>query len=347
MGVTMFKNESSDQQKPGLAKSILTLALRVIFIATVCSFLKPAISTAEGPVKPITMEDGLLKPTGTAESNVTLWFPENSVNVEVVATADYMAEKDLPGGISYPTNAVGLPLTFGLWTEGVTLRQFSPSIVINMRYQDSEVPPDFSAQEEQLHLYMYNPSTQSWIKLCSAVNIYENVVSAALALATPYEENGGSLLAIAGDNTPPLEQAVDGGVTRILVKGSNLSFQVLPEAIEAGSNFEITVLPNVLDSRTVKLLSKPVDMKLCRIDHTQPTQNSFQLTSFAKPLKVEFKYDPDTLSRVGGKANLTLVNLQDRRWVDLENIGSRVVRGNDTITVDTASLGIFGLASVK
>jgi len=345
----MFKNESSYQQKLGLAKSILTLALRIIFIVTVCSFLKPAVSAAEGPVKPITMEDGLLKPTGTAESNVTLWFPEGSVNEEVVATADYMAEKDLPGGISYPTNAVGLPITFGLWTEGDTLRQFSQSIVINMRYQDSEVPPDFSAQEERLHLYMYNLATQSWIKLCGAVNIYENVVSAALLRATLYKEgDGASLLAIAADNTPPLEQTRDAqGVTRISVKGSNLIFQVLPEAIEVGSNFEITALPNVLDGGTVKLLAKPVDMKLCRIDHTRPTQNSFQLTSFAKPLKVEFKYDPDTLSRVGGKANLTLVNLQDRQWVDLENIGSRVVRGNDTITVDTASLGIFGLASVK
>jgi hypothetical protein len=344
----MFKHELSYQQKPGLVKSILTLALRIIFIVTVCSFLKPAVSAAEGPVKPITMEDGLLKPTGTAESNVTLWFPEGSVDREVLATADYMAEKDLPGGISYPANVVGLPLTFGLWTDGVTLRQFSPSIVINVRYQDGEVPSAFSTQEEQLRMYMYNPSTQSWIKLCGAVNIYENVVSAALALATPYEENGGSLLAIAGDNTPDPEQVVDAqGVTRISLQGSNLSFQVLPEAIEVGSNFEITALPNVLEGSTVKLLAKPVDMKLCRIDHTRPTQNSLQLTSFAKPLKVEFKYDPDTLSRVGGKANLTLVNLQDRQWVDLEAIGSRVVRGNDTITVDTASLGIFDLASVK
>jgi hypothetical protein len=344
----MVINGSPAKQKLGLAKSILTLGLRIIFITLVCAFLKPAISTAEGPVKPITEGDGLLKPTGTAESNVTLWFPEGAVNTDVLATADYLAEKDLPATISFPPNIVGLVITFGLWTEGVTLRQFSPSIVVNVRYQDSELLPALAAQEEQLNLYMYHPSTQSWIKLCSSVNIYENVVSAALSLATPYEENGGSLLAIAVDDMPALEQTVDAqGVTQITVKGSNLGFQVLPEAIETGSHFEVTALPNVLDSRAVKLLSEPVDIKLCRIDHTRPFQNSFQLTGFAKPLKVEFRYDPDTLARVGDKANLTLVNLQDVEWIDVEATGSRVVRGDETIGVDTASLGTFGLASVN
>ncbi|MBI1878287.1 MAG: hypothetical protein HYR94_08695 [Chloroflexi bacterium] len=279
---------------------------------------------------------------------MTLWFPEGSVNTDVLATADYLAQKDLPAGISFPPNVVGLVITFGLWTNGVTLQQFTPSIVVNVRYQDSDVPPALSAQEEQLYLYMYNPATQSWMKLCSSVNIYENVVSAALSFPTPYEENGGSLLAIAANNTPPLEQGVDGqGMTNISVTGSPLSFQVLPEAIEAGSNFEITALPNVLDNRTVKLLSKPVDLKLCRIDHTLPFQNSFQLTGFAKPLKVEFEYDPDTLSRVGGKANLILVYLQGQQWVDVEASGSIVVRGDEAISFETDKLGTFGLASVN
>lgn len=343
----MVKPQESYLRRSSLAKYTIPI-LKMIFILSVCLFLQPALGKAEGPVKPITVGDGLLKPTGSAESNVTLWFPEDSVNVDVLATADYMAEKDLPPGISNPPNSIALPITFGLWADGTTVRQFTPSIVINVRYQDSDVPPAFSSQEEKLYLYMYNPATQSWIKLCSSVNIYENVVSAALSLATPYEENGGSLLVIAGNNTPLPEQVVDSqGITRLSLQESNLRFQVLPEAIDVGSHFEVTALPGVLDSRTVKLLSKPIDIKLCRIDHTRPYQNSFQLTGFAKPLKVDFEYDADTLSRAGGKANLTLVYLQDRQWKDLEAAGLRVVRGDDAIIVDTASLGTFGLASVR
>jgi hypothetical protein len=337
------------KQASGLAAYILATAWRVIFIIALCSIFRPSVSAAEGPVKPITRGDGLIKPTGSAESNVTLWFPEGAVTTEVLATADYIPEEMLPANIGYPPDAVGLAITFGLWADGgVTLPQFSPSIVINVRYQESDVPPLLAEKEEQLYLHMYNPATQSWIKLCSSVNIYENVVSAALALPTPYEENGGSLLAVAVDDTPPLEQVVDAqGATRITVNGSNLGFQVLPEAIEVGSNFELTTLPNVLDSPTAKLLSRPVDIKLCRIDHTIPFQNSFQLTGFTKPLKVEFKYDPDTLSRAGSKSNLTLVYLQDGEWIDIEATGSRVMRGDNALTVDTASLSTFSLASVR
>jgi hypothetical protein len=307
----------------------------------------PAVSTAEGPIKPNTHADGLLKPTGSAESNVTLWFPEGAVNMDVVATADYLAEKDLPAEM--PPDAVGSAITFGLWTDGVTLQKFSPSIVINLRYQDSDVPPSFSSQEESLHMYMYHPSTQSWIKLCGAVNIYENVVSGALSFATPYEEKGGSLLAIAGDNTPLPEQVVDAqGITNISVKGSNLGFQVLPEAIAVGDHFQVTMLPNVLDSGEVELLSKPVDIKLCRIDHSRPFQNSLQLSGSAKPLTVEFKYDPVTLATAGGKADLTLAYLEEYgEWVDWERTGSSVERGDEAISVDTASLSVFSLASIN
>jgi hypothetical protein len=343
----MFLNGSPYKSKPGLAQSILAFALKVVFVAVACSILVPVTSRAEGPVKPITQGDGLLKPTGSAESNVTLWFPEGAVNTDVLATADYVPETALPAGISYPPNVVGLPITFGLWANGATLPRFVPSIVVNVRYQDGDVPPALSAQEEQLYLYMYNPATQSWMKLCSSVNIYENVISAALSFPTPYEENGGSLLAIAANNTPPLEQTVDGqGITNISISGSSLNFQVLPEAIEVGSNFEVTTLPNVLNSGQVKLRANPVDLKLCRIDHTLPVQKSFQLTTdFAKPLTVEFKYDPDTLARIGDKANLKLVYLKEQEWDDVEASGATVVRDDEAISFDTKELGTFGLAS--
>ena len=65
---------------------------------------------------------------------------------------------------------------------------------------------------------------------------------------------------------------------------------------------------------------------------------------YNKPLQVGFNYDPDTLSRAGGAANLTIVNLQDFNWIDTEEIGSRVERDNGTITVYTSNLGIFSMA---
>ncbi len=330
-----------------MAKHVLNLTLRIIIGVAVILLLNPGLSAANGGTVELKPTEKLRKPQGTGESDITIWFPENSVNVPVLATADYLPEENLPEGISYPPEIVGQALTFGLWGgEGSTLNQFDPSIVINVSYQDSDLPLSASDEdEEKLQLFMYNPGTQSWHKLCSSVNIYENVVSAALAQATPFEENGSSLLAVAIDPTPPLDQVVnDQGTTTITLSGSDLGFQVLVDTVEVGSHFAVTVLPSVPDSGSVKLLSQPVDIKGCRIDHNLPFQNNRQLTMYNKPLQVGFNYDPDTLSRAGGAANLTIVNLQDFNWIDTEEIGSRVERDNGTIAVHTSNLGVFSMA---
>ncbi len=81
------------------------------------------------------------------------------------------------------------------------------------------------------------------------------------------------------------------------------------------------------------------------MDHTNPTQGNRQLTVYPKPLKVGFNYDSDVLSRAGSKSNLTIVNNQNGIWLDEEALGSRVVRSNDTISVDTVNTGTFGLAA--
>jgi hypothetical protein len=153
-------------------------------------------------------------------------------------------------------------------------------------------------------------------------------------------------MALALDNMPPLEQAVDAqGNTSISLKGSNLGFQVLVDTVEVGSHFAITILPNISDSGGVTLFSRPIDIKGCRMDYANPSQKNRELTAYPKPFEVGFNYDADTLSRAGGKSNLTIVNKQNSIWIDEEALGSRVVRDDDIITVGTLNLGTFGVAA--
>jgi hypothetical protein len=107
----------------------------------------------------------------------------------------------------------------------------------------------------------------------------------------------------------------------------------------------VTALPNIAGSQALRLLARPADIKICLIDHTNPTQNSRQVTGLNQALTVSFDYDPATLSRAGGRANLTLANLRGTRWIDLEELGLRVIRDSNDITVDTREPGTFGLAA--
>lgn len=323
--------------------AFLGSALKATFALVIVLWLNQDLTLAADPV---TQTQGVVKPTGTAESDMALWLPEGAVSEPFLPTADYIAETALPQGVSYPPNSVGEAFTFGLWVgDGATLTHFTPSIVINMRYEDSDISPAALPDENRLHMMLYNPATQSWAKLCSSVDIHGNVVSAALALATPLDGKGSSLMILAIDPTPPLEQTVDGkGTTTISLKGSNFGFQVLFDTIEVGSHFAITTLPNVVESGPVKLFSRPIDIKACQIDHTNPDQYNRQLTSFPKSLRIGFAYDSDTVSRAGGKNKLTIVNLQNQQWIDEEALGFSVVRGDDMITVDTLTLGTFSMA---
>lgn len=328
----------------GFLEIFLRLVLRGIFALIIVLCFNHDLTLAADPV---TQTQGIVKPTGTAESNIALWLPEGAVGEPFLPTADYIAETDLPAGVAYPPNSVGEALTFGLWVgDGATLTRFIPSIVVNMSYEESDIPPAMLPDEDRLHLMMYNPTTQSWAKLCSSVDIHGNVVSAALTQATPLDGKGSSLMALAIDSTPPLEQTVDErGTTTISLKGSNLGFQVLFETVDVGSHFAITTLPGVVESGPVKLFSRPVDIKACQIDHTSPDQNTRQLTSFPKSLRIGFAYDSDTLSRAGGKNRLTIVSLQNQQWIDEEALGFPIVRGDKVITVDTLTLGTFSMAA--
>lgn len=323
--------------QPHFAKTGFNLVLRATLISVLVSHLMPGLTAA----------DDLIKPEGSAASEVSVWVPTSSIGLPILMTADYLPADKLPPDIKLPNGVVGEAFTFGVWKDqGVTQREFSPSIVINARYRDEDVPEAIRPDEQRLHLQIYDPITRSWIKLCSNVNVHTNVVSAPLSTAIPSEGEGGSLLVIAVDPLPPLDQSVDGqGTTTISLKRSNLRFQIPDESVERNAYFVITLLPNVSKSGSIKLLSRPVDLKACWSNPEKPDQDSRQLSGFIKQLQVGFDYDADTLARAGNKASLTIANFQNSQWVDIEALGAKVVRGNETVAVETGSLGTFGLAT--
>ncbi|RMF05762.1 MAG: hypothetical protein D6768_00620 [Chloroflexi bacterium] len=317
------------------SKCAIQPAIFFVLATLVLLLVNPTVTQAQEPVKPV----------GSGEGTITLWFPVDSVDVPVTVTADYILEDDLPKGIKYPPHTVGQAFTMGVWQgEGTTVDRFSPSVVINVEYADSNIIEMDREQEDKLQLFMYEPVTKSWNRLCSSVDIYENIVSAALTYPTPFEKNGSSLFAIALDQTPELGQTVDGnGTTTLTLKGTDLRLKIARDELPPNSHFAVTMLPRSAGGRSVKLFSRPVDIKACRIDYTDPTRGNRQINTFYRLPEVGFDYDADTLSRAGGLQNLTIANLQNEKWVDVEEFGSRVRRGSQTISVPSWLLGTFGL----
>jgi hypothetical protein len=101
-------------------------------------------------------------------------------------------------------------------------------------------------------------------------------------------------------------------------------------------------MPDAPDIGLIQLLPTPVDMKACQADLTTPNGVQ-QVDRFTKPLRVQFDYDAGTVARAGGKTNITIVQLQNRQWVDLEELGSRMVRDDTSITGEVRRLGAFSI----
>ncbi|MBN1991576.1 MAG: hypothetical protein JW953_02655 [Anaerolineae bacterium] len=266
----------------------------------------------------------------------------NKFNPPIVLNAPYgnagvsqrSVETPGAGGLSFLS---GWPLVLAAQPA---LPLLVPSEVVLAPY--GMLPP---TQEQQLRLNMYNPATESWEKLCSSVNVYTKRVSGVLALPTPFEAGGNTLLAIAVDDTPPLSQVVDEqGMTTLSLEGVRTRLQVLPGTVEQGVHFEVTLLAGVPDQAGLKLLADPIDIKACQVDHII-NEKSTQITQFSKPLGLEFDYEADILASAGGKANVTIVVLQNGQWADLEEFGYQVIRDEDKIKVDTDRLGTFSLAA--
>lgn len=322
--------------KPAASAWIVKIGLGIALVLALST-----ISRADTPLKPI----------GSAETEISIWVPEGALSEPetLLVTADYLPEENLPSGITAPPGTVGSPITFGIWQgEGQIYTYFDPSLVINIHYNQDDVPPDVLDQEQSLHLFMYNPSLETWVKLCTNVQIDENVLSAALTRVVPVEDQGSVLLAIAPDSSAPLTQEViSSGLTEITPANSDLRFQVQSASVPDGTHFVMTVVPQAPATGSLQLLSDPVDIKACHVDHTNPTQKTVEMTSFFfKPPQVAISFDADTLSRAGRTTNLTVAGQFDNQnWIDLEAFGSRLVRERRAVAVDTPVLGAFSLAT--
>jgi hypothetical protein len=248
----------------------------------------------------------------------------------------------LPAEVPAPTNGIiGCPFFFGAWIkgEGKTVDEFNEPIVIKVSDDNMAIPV---AQENQLRLNMYDPTTEAWVKLCSRAEGKQ--LSAALVFPTPLEEGGNALFALTIDGAPALDQVVDEqGKTTLSIPDDNIKIGVLPGTVEVGTYFEMTHLSNTPDSGLFKLLPTPVDIKACQADYTTPNKVR-QVTRFPKPLEVTFGFDANTLTRAGGKNNLTIVSFQNHQWMDLEEFGASVVRSDNTIAVESSNLGTFSMA---
>lgn len=145
-----------------------------------------------------------------------------------------------------------------------------------------------------------------------------------------------------------MEQNIIGnGLTELVPANSNLTFQVQSASVPEGTHFVMTVLPSSSVAGSLRLLSDPVDIKACHVDHTNPTQKTEEMTSFFfKQPQVGFSFNADTLSRAGRTTNLTVAGqFNNQDWIDLEAFGSRLVRERRGIAVDTPVLGTFSLAT--
>jgi hypothetical protein len=274
--------------------------------------------------------------------DIRLDFQMGSVSLPVEVR---IFKAELPTVVPRPAeNMVGSPFFLGVWVrgQGITVTEFNPAIVINVKYRGfiPETTPS-SIPAGQLHLMMYDPATQAWITLCSRDD--GAVVSAALAVPTPLEKGGNTLFALTTDTTPPLQGTDNQGVTVLSIPESNARLNVMADTVAVGTYYEATLLSKAPDSGQVTLLPTPIDIKACLADHQTPNAIR-QITQFPKPMTIEFEYDEETLTRAGSQANLTIATLQNGTWIDATLLGYRVVPGANQLSLATDRLGSFSLA---
>lgn len=282
--------------------------------------------------------DPLVPPT--CKLRLSFWFPAGAISAPIQVKAFCTG---LPENVPPLAGQIDSLFFFGAWMRGRggTVERFDPSIVLKVKYDDNNT---LFPREDQLRVVMYNPITRAWVKLCSSVDIYENEMAAGLAVSIPIKQGSNPLFGLAIDNTPPLQQVVDSeGNTTLSLERTKARFQVPAGTVENGVHFEITPLVAIAENSSVTLNSPYFDIKACHIDHVI-VENSRQLTRLSKPLRIEFDYDAETLTKAGDRAKLTIMTLQNNQWVDLETSGHNIIRDEHTLTVDTNELGVFRLA---
>ena len=233
--------------------------------------------------------------------------------------------------------------------------------------------------EQELKLYMYNPATEVWLKVCSDTDVYDNLIYGEIAKFTPFTEGnhiGNALFAISVDGTPKVTQEVDErGVTTLTLPQSNFRLHVPPGAVRLGSHFEITKLKNPPKDPGFEFLPDYVDVKACFTDH-QDRENSEAIRSFYKgegisgedltstgianfgdivrpccpPLEVELGYENYLLEANNGtplpnlEQLLTTVGNLYTASGDWQNLEKQSNSDEQSLRIQTYTLGTFSLA---
>lgn len=251
----------------------------------------------------------------------------------------------LPVNIPIPSPGIGSPFFFGVWSRiGTgTVDHLNHSIVISTPYD----PASFNGTPaEQLRLYMYNPTLQSWIPLGGRVNPFDYTVTGMTTELPPFEWGGNTLFRLTTDEIQALEQSVDTfGMTTLSLPNRGFAVHILPGTVEVGTYFEATPLsiPPTID--TPPFLSAPIFIGAYYVNHQHHDYaEDHQITQFSKPINLEFDLTDVLDAQVEDPTRLTIMFLRNGEWVDLEELGYTVVRTEGKITLDTDQLGIFCLA---
>jgi hypothetical protein len=323
--------------QPAFGPEALLITRTTILTSPVAS---PANSAAL-PVPPNQVEVGqAILVHDPATPDIAMWFPVGAIQ-EPAEAITYRSP--LPPGVNPMASPFDSPFFFGAWIlgQGRTIDHFEPSILISVPYHDR---PDRTQPEEQLRMMLYDPFLQGWTRLCGAIDPHLDVVHGLITTPTPIKSDENTLLGLGFINSPSLAQSVNEfGVTTLTPDRDDFRLSVLPNTISEGTYFEITSLPHNPRRISFQLVGEPVDIKACAVDHTN-LQNSTQLTQFPKPFRLEFRYTTETADRAGGAANLTIVSLQNEKWVDVEDFGLWPRRDGNTISLDVYYLGTFSLA---
>lgn len=261
-------------------------------------------------------------------------------------------ETGQPEGVTPPPSTLKLVRSlffFGAWAcgEGVTAGEFNLPVGIEVSYagktiRQSEAREVSESEEKRLALYMYDPVNKIWIKLPTEVDPYRDVATGWVRYPKRIDiDNGNSLLALFVDEPCSLEQTVDSkGVTTISCVEKGISLRIPPGTVAVGSFFDITSIPSTNIPPAGPSLK--LDSPIINVQAWDDTKS--EINKLPKSISVDIDRLPGDSTKAGSEANLTIATLKDGPWIDAEDLGYKVTRGEKKITVDTDRLGVFAPA---
>ena len=258
---------------------------------------------------------------------VTVIFPSQAVSVPIQVK---IYESGVFDGMAVTGDNVGSPFVFGVWPRlnGEMITQFNRAIHLYIQYDEANLSNE---QQHNLRLFMYDPTIEAWIKVGGKVDTYRNIISALLTNYTPYEQGMGAMFVVAADNSPLLSQAVSAdGTTTLTLEESGIRFHVPPGTVPPKTHFEVTEA--TLDSLPA------VAVRAYRINHSSINSDlGEEFTNLPKAIYLEFQTpnNPD---------NLTILTWHKGQWVKPSVLGSKVTYTEDTIIIETTTLGTFAIA---